>query len=128
MEKIMDFEELNKELHHIILGISSLLGEPIHKETFKIINKAKPHRAEPLPIGKMGIYMFLYKDRFLKIGKAGSKSNARFYSQHYNPKSARSNLAASILSERLIYVENITESNIGDWIKENCNTILTITL
>ncbi len=72
------------------------------------------HRPASLPKGKMGIYMFLYDNKFLKIGKAGPKSNARFYSQHYNPKSARSTLATFILTDGAIDNKSISESNIGD--------------
>ena len=121
--EMMDIEDLIRDLSETILKLSTILGKPINKESFEIIDRGVPHKPVPLPIGKMGVYMFLYKGSFLKIGKAGPKSNARFYSQHYNPKSARSTLAASILSDKTIDGINITESNIGDWIKENCNRI-----
>lgn len=120
---MLDIKGLSKDLSDIILEISIVLGRPISKESFEIIDRGVPHKPSPLPNEKMGIYMFLYEDRFLKIGKAGPKSNARFYSQHYNPKSARSTLAAFILSDKIPDKVNITESNIGDWIKKNCYRI-----
>ncbi len=119
----MDFNAFSKELNNIILETSTTLGKPINGSSLEIIDRGKPHKPEPLPDGKMGVYLFLYDDVFLKIGKAGPKSNARFYSQHYNPKSARSTLAASILSDKSNIAGTITESNIGDWIKENCHRI-----
>ncbi|NLI65069.1 MAG: hypothetical protein GX367_10085 [Bacteroidales bacterium] len=119
----MDFNAFSKELNNIILETSTTLGKPINGSSLEIIDRGKPHKPEPLPAGKMGVYLFLYDDVFLKIGKAGPKSNARFYSQHYNPKSARSTLAASILSDKSNIAGTITESNIGDWIKENCHRI-----
>jgi hypothetical protein len=118
--EMMDIKGLSKDLKDIILDISAILGKPIFEDKFEIIDRGVPHRPVPLPNGKMGIYMFVYEDSFLKIGKAGPKSNARFYSQHYNQKSAKSTLAASILSDKTFDNVNITESNIGDWIKENC--------
>jgi hypothetical protein len=44
-------------------------------------------------------------------------------SQHYNPKSAISNLAKSILSDSNMKNLGITEANVGDWIKHNCRRI-----
>lgn len=119
----MYIQELKKDLVKIILGISSMLGKPISEEKFEIVDLGLPHKPTSLPKGKMAIYMFLYDNKFLKIGKAGPKSNARFYSQHYNPKSARSTLAASILADGLIANKSISESNVGVWIKENCYRI-----
>lgn len=114
---------LIKEIYSLIFDVSSILGKPIEKESIEIINRGKPHKPESLPAGKMGVYLFLYDDVFLKIGKAGPKSNARFYSQHYNPKSAKSTLAASILSDSTNSYEGVGEENVGDWIKENCTRI-----
>jgi hypothetical protein len=123
MNIIMDIKALNTDLAEIILELSSILGKPISADKFEIVDLGLPHKPTSLPKGKMGIYMFLYDNKFLKIGKAGPKSNARFYSQHYNPKSARSTLAASILSDKTIDNKSISESNIGDWIKENCHRV-----
>jgi len=119
----MDIKALNKDLAEIILGLSSILGKPISEDKFEIVDLGIPHQPTSLPKGKMGIYMFLYDNKFLKIGKAGPKSNARFYSQHYNPKSARSTLAASILADGSIANKSSSESNGGIWIKENCYRI-----
>ena len=71
----------------------------------------------------MAVYTFNYKGNFLKIGKAGPKSKARFVSQHYNSKSAASTLAASILSDIDMKYQGITAENVGDWIKCNCRRI-----
>lgn len=71
----------------------------------------------------MGVYTFWFEGDFLKIGKAGPSSNARFLSQHYNPRSARSTLAASILLDRRMQEKGITENNVGDWIKNNCRRV-----
>lgn len=51
--------------------------------------------------GKMGIYMFCYnykgKEVFLKIGKAGEKTKARFSTQHYCINKTKSTLAKSLI-------------------------------
>jgi hypothetical protein len=44
----------------------------------------------------MGIYGFWHDGIWLKIGKVGPNSHARYVSQHYNARSAGSNLAASL--------------------------------
>lgn len=74
-------------------------------------------------MGKRGVYTFLHDGKFPKIGKAGSRSNARFLSQHYNPKSAQSTLAASILLHKKMESKDITAHNVGDRIKANCRRI-----
>lgn len=108
------------EFDEIIGKVSSILGKPIENEKYRIVDRGVPHQPKPLPTGMMGVYTFWYNGRFLKIGKAGARSNARFFSQHYNPNSARSNLAKSILSDKEMNHLGISETNVGDWIKRNC--------
>lgn len=102
----------------IIRDVSNVLGKPIDKEQYEIIDRGIPHKPKTLPVGMMGVYSFWHGGDFLKIGKAGPNSNARFFSQHYNPRSAQSTLAASILSDKRMQDKDITENNVGDWIKE----------
>lgn len=108
------------EFNKIVEEVSGILGKPIDKERYKVVNRGMPHIPQSLPTGFMGVYTFWYNDKFLKIGKAGPNSNARFISQHYNPKSAQSTLAASILADKNMKNKGITEDNIGEWIKNNC--------
>lgn len=121
---IMDI--IKKEIQAIISSVSNLLGKEISPDSYEIEILNPPHEPKTLPKHKMGVYMFKYKDDFLKIGKVGEKSNARFQSQHYNPNSSQSNLSKSLLKdfdfkdkERL----NLDEENVGDWIKNNCQRI-----
>jgi hypothetical protein len=73
-----------------------------------------------LPVGKMAVYIFMYKDRCLKVGKAGSKSNARYVSQHYSPTSSRSNLAKSILeAPEKIGIAPMNAACVGQWVRDN---------
>lgn len=116
MDFVNDFDK-------IILDVSRILGKPIDKEKYEIVDRGLPHQPISLPIQKMGVYTFWCEGEFLKIGKAGPSSNARFLSQHYNPRSARSTLAASILSDGKMQNKGINESNVGDWIKNNCRRI-----
>jgi hypothetical protein len=84
-----------------------------------------PHKhPSKLPSEKAGVYVFVWKDQVLKVGKVGSKSQARFTSQHYNPKSSASNLAKSVLGDlEKLGLTDINESNVGDWIKDSCHRV-----
>lgn len=115
--------DLIREFDRIILEVSSVLGKPIEKHKYRIIDRGVPHQPKTLPLQMMGIYTFCYNGEFLKIGKAGPNSNARFLSQHYNPRSARSTLAASILQDDRMQGIGINESNVGQWIRNNCRRV-----
>jgi hypothetical protein len=85
-----------------------------------------PHRPVSLPFGKQAVYVFSLTDvpqLVLKVGKVGSNSNARFLSQHYNPKSSNSNLSKSLLKDQSVWVKlgisNLSEINVGEWVKQN---------
>lgn len=110
------------ELNSIIQTVSESLGIIIPSESYKIILREKPHNPCSLPIGKMAVYMFRYGEQILKIGKVGPKSNARFQNQHYNPNSAQSNLAKSIINDENM-VSIIGKTPIDKWIKNNCDRI-----
>jgi hypothetical protein len=76
-----------------------------------------------LPEGKTAVYIFLDQsapspDRCLKAGRVSENSNARFRYQHYSPHSSQSNLAASLLNDPSAPAE-LTDANVGDWIKDN---------
>jgi hypothetical protein len=84
----------------------------------------KPHKPGGLPIGRMAVYCFMLNRQALKIGIAGPKSGARYRSQHYNPYSAQSTLAGSILKHpRRIGLVTVPASSVGDWIKARTDRI-----
>ena len=116
----MDYQ---KEIQETIVAVSAALGRRIDRGKIEIIDRGVPHTPASLKPGTMGVYTFLYNGRFLKIGKAGPNSNARFLSQHYNPDSANSNLAASILDDPDMAVHGLTVNTVGKWIKQNCRRI-----
>lgn len=80
-----------------------------------------PHRPpSALPKGKMAVYVFSYKGQTLKVGKVGSKSQARYVSQHYNPGSAPSTLASSLLMYGTrLGIGGIDKDTVSEWIKSN---------
>jgi hypothetical protein len=85
---------------------------------------SKPHKPAGLPSGKMAVYAFFLNGQALKVGKVGANSDARFRSQHYNHKSAGSNLARSILADsEKIGAAGVNELNVGDWIKRHTDRV-----
>ena|SRR5450755_3387256 len=70
-----------------------------------------PHTVPVLPAGYGAVYAFAFADAWsapcgagtvLKVGRIGARSKPRFTSQHYNPRSARSTLAGSLLTYRIV--------------------------
>lgn len=93
-----------------------------------------PHRAPSLPAGFGAVYVFaLSQDQgrhapagpgaVLKVGRVGPNSNPRFSSQHYNPTSARSSLAGSLLRYRVIWpwlgIDELTPLTVKAWMLAN---------
>ncbi len=74
----------------------------------------------------MAVYIFR-KDgenaEYLKIGKAGSRSNARFNSQHYGPNRAKSSLAGCLLNDPGMVPYHLDSNNVGNWIRQNIHRI-----
>lgn len=111
------------EIDTLIQEVTLAIGKPILKDKYEIVDRGQPHIPPTrLPDGKMAVYMFLHEDKFLKIGKANHRSNARFCSQHYG-LNAPSTLAKSLLSDSEMSRLGITSSKIKDWIKERCRRI-----
>jgi hypothetical protein len=100
--------------------VATKAGVSIPKNMIESEVLERPHvPPNSLPSGKMAVYVFYWEDRCLKVGKVGPKSSARYTSQHYNPWSSNSNLAASILKNRDdLGLPNMTDENIGAWIKQ----------
>jgi hypothetical protein len=93
-----------------------------------------PHAQPSLPPGFGAVYVFaLSRDAgrgtpagngaVLKVGRVGPNSQARFTSQHYNPASARSTLAGSLIRYRVMWpwlaVHELNVSNVKEWMKNN---------
>jgi hypothetical protein len=94
-----------------------------------------PHRPpSKLPPASTAVYVFSLSsaygatcaagpDRVLKVGKVGANSAARFCSQHYLPGSAGSNLAKSLLNERVLWpylgIEQLDVGGVKAWMCEH---------
>lgn len=105
-------------------GVAKLSGAEINRNAINLEILTMPHKQPThLPKGKQAVYVFSEDEQVLKVGKAGSKSQARFVSHHYN-LSAPSTLAKSILNdEEKRQKHNLTAENISDWIKQNTDRV-----
>ena len=101
------------------LTVSQLAGDEISPNDIQVEILEAPHKPPShIPKGKMAIYAFWWNGVWLKVGKAGPKSNARYTSQHYNAGSARSTLAGSLINDpRMDSVNGFDPNEPGAWIK-----------
>ncbi|MNO42702.1 hypothetical protein D3C76_328990 [compost metagenome] len=111
------------ELKAKMIEAIRLAGVMIEDSQLELVDRGIPHKPAGLPAGKMGIYTFIYQEQFLKVGKAGPNSDARFRSQHYKPMGSQSNLAKSILNDGEFSHLNISMETVGEWIKYNTRRI-----
>jgi hypothetical protein len=110
-EAITDFASVMK------VARSPLLSQDITVEFHDAAHKPP----KLLPAGKMAIYGFWWNGAWLKVGKAGPQSQARYTSQHYNPASAPSTLAASLLQETdVTLLAEFSRDQPGEWIRTHC--------
>lgn len=115
------FDEITED----IVRLGAMVGIVMSSKGIKVDYCAAPHQNPThLPDGKMAVYIFAHGNNVLKVGIAGSNSEARYTSQHYNPASANSNLAKSLLSDEEFPERDIcSEENIGNWIKTNLDRV-----
>ena len=102
------------------IKVAELAGEPIRQEEINVEYLDCPHQQpRNLPSGKMAVYGFGMNNKWLKIGKVGPNSNARYTSQHYTG-SAQSTLAGSLSSDReMEEIKGLGKYELSDWIKAN---------
>jgi hypothetical protein len=107
------------------LVVAKLAGIELESAAITIEKLAAPHvPPTKLPPGKMAVYVFCKGPVVLKVGKVGAKSQARYTSQHYNPNSAPSTLAASILLDReWLQLDDPDTAKIGQWIRTNTDRV-----
>lgn len=105
--------------------VAELAGIIINDDMIVLEMFPAPHKPpSTLPKGQMAIYVFMKGNDVFKVGKVGPNSQARYVSQHYNPKSAQSTLAASILAdEDILKIAQCDEVNVGNWIKANLDRV-----
>ena len=102
--------------------VASITGITLHENAISVEILDAPHTPPTsLPTNKMAIYIFKNESgEYLKVGKVGPRSSARYTSQHYNPKSAKSTLAASLLTHKKeLNLSHLDCNNVGEWVKNN---------
>jgi hypothetical protein len=122
----MVLDEIKSKMKYIE-EVTRTLGYAITDEDYYINDMGCPHVKPKFVDGYIAIYIFVYeKDQdnfeFLKIGKANSKSKARFTSQHYG-FNARSTLARSICSDDEFVSMGIGPDNVKTWMMNNLHRI-----
>lgn len=95
------------------LGRDPIPSADIEVESLFALHRRPSH----LPSGAT-VLGFWCDGVWLKIGKARTKLNARYTSQHYNPGSARSTLAGSLAKDpHMLPVAGFHPQSVGAWIK-----------
>jgi hypothetical protein len=120
-----DIDKLVSEALADFRNVAAMADAAFIADSITVEITRSPHRQpKSLPPGKMAVYAFFLNGQALKVGKVGPSSNARYTSQHYNPKSAGSNLARSILANPAkVNVPGIDASAIGEWIRGHTDRV-----
>ena len=116
----MTISEQGNKIADDFVSVAALAGLDIPRSDIEVAVLVTPHRPpSSLPSGKLGVYVFMFGNRCLKVGKAGPNSVARFCSQHYGTN-APSTLAKSLLkSQSSVGMTSLDSSNIKTRICEN---------
>lgn len=115
-------DAINQKMQYIE-EITRQLGYELNNDDYCIEDMGCPHKQpKKMPDGYAAIYIFVYHNEFLKIGKANAKSNARFVSQHYG-FSAPSTLAKSICSDEEFISLGVNQDNVKSWMMEHLHRI-----
>ena len=120
----LDCQKFKEIISEMIVRVSRNIGKPISINQIEFVDRGIPHeRPSELPTGKRGVYMFYCPEEkcFLKIGKVGLKSKARFCSQHYT-FSSRSCLAKSLFNDKDVNYK-FGKEDVGEWIMKHCHRI-----
>src|SRR4051794_2220014 len=85
------------EAVELFIAVSGLGGVNVGRDDLQIDYLPAPHRPpSKIPSGKMAVYAFWGDGCWLKVGKVGPNSHARYSAQHYSAGSATSTLAGSM--------------------------------
>ena len=105
--------------------VAALAGISIPASDIDVVTQWEPHSPPcSLPRGKLAVYVFMFRERCLKVGKAGPKSPARYCSQHYTANGAPSTLAKSIIkSQASMGLNGLDESNVKAWICQHTDRV-----
>lgn len=112
------------ELIHDFVKVSIIAGTPVREDQIRHEVIRPPHSGLRLPPNVYVVYAFSLSSNprvVLKVGKAGPKSVARFVSQHYLPRSCKSNVANSLCVETQVWeqlgISGLNEDSAGEWLR-----------
>ena len=103
--------------------------------TARFMSKGQDHNPTTLQTGWCGVYVFMNDKCCFKVGKAGSKSKARWNSHHYNlDETTPSTLPKSIIKHKEQFkkefpaakhqeIDGLAKHNIQYWVKNNMSRI-----
>ena len=110
-------QQIGDQIADDFISVAALAGLNIPRSDIEVRALPSPHQPpSSLPAGKLAVYVFMFGERCLKVGKAGPNSVARFCSQHYGTN-APSTLAKSLLkAPNSVGGAALDPSNIKAWI------------
>jgi len=103
--------------------------------SMEFMSMGAAHEPSRLLPNEQGVYVFLSGEHSFKVGKAGSNSQARWNSHHYNldektpstfPKSFMAdlnNFKTYFSSDKHHEMENLNSQNIKMWVRNNLSRI-----
>ena len=117
-------EQIIARIQNLIVDVDKIAGKQFHlsdnsgKPLFEIRYQPKGNHSLSLKNGYMAVYTFVLGDEWLKVGQVSKNSNQRYKYDHYKTDKG-STLARSLINDP----ENcsLNESNVGDWIENNCD-------
>ncbi|MFM1896593.1 MAG: hypothetical protein RLZZ385_1667 [Pseudomonadota bacterium] len=125
--------EMSQEIANIIKSEFERITGINVSATF--MQSGKENNPTALQSGWCGVYVFMNERCCFKVGKAGTKSKARWNSHHYNldettpstlPKSIRkegSKFKMHYPVEKHLEIDSLGKTNIQNWIKSNMSRI-----
>lgn len=117
-------EQIIARIQNLIFYADKMASTQFHlsdsngKPLFEIRYQPKGNHSLSLKDGYMAVYTFALGDKWLKVGQVSKNSNQRYKYDHYKTDK-ESTLARSLINDP----ENcsLSESKVGDWIKNNCD-------
>ena len=118
-------EQIIARIQNLIVDVDKIASTQFHlsddsgKPLFEIKHQPKGgNHSLSLKNGYMAVYTFVSDDGWLKVGQVSKNSNQRYKYDHYKTDKG-STLARSLINDP----ENcsLNESNVGDWIENNCD-------
>jgi hypothetical protein len=121
---MVDWRDEVRDALAAVVQVAELAGETIALSDIKQEYLGAPHRPPTrLPTGYMAIYGFWGDGEWLKVGRAGPKSNARYASIHYTGN-AQSTLLGSLMADpHMLRVSGFDPRAPRVWIETACHRV-----